>query len=180
MTFSFAQMIDTFPEAVPAAKRASKQKIKEIQQQISGLSDFRDLWTKDIQKLNFKLQPAYITYLDDLIERLRYGYEKELKKYQYQVSYIDNLRNPQPQPKRTDPITPERVERARAYPIEDLLEIKRGTTLCIFHDDHKPSLKIYPDNHVYCFSCMRRADVIDIYMALNGCGFQEAVRKLAP
>ena len=179
MTYSFAQALDTFPEAIPAATRAAKAKIKELNKAISGLSDFRDIWTRDIQKLNFKLQPAYIEYLDDLIDRLREGYEKEIRKYQYQLNYIEQLKHPERKPK-GDVVTPLMVERAKQFPIRELLEVRRGVSLCLWHDDHKPSMKIYDkQNRVHCFACGHGGDTIDVYMALNGCDFRTAVRALA-
>ena len=180
MTYSFAQLIDTFPEAIPAARRANKARIKELNRSISSLSDFRELWSNDINKIHFSLQPAYIEYLDDLVGRLHTGYEKEIKKCEYQLEYLKNYGKPVPEEKMRNDITPERVARAKEFPITELLDVKRGTTLCLWHDDHRPSMKVYPDNHVYCFSCARNADAIDVYMALNGVGFREAVRALAP
>ena len=175
---SFPELLDTFPEAVPSAKRAAKAKIKELNKAISGLSDFRELWNTDIQKIHFSKQPAYIAYLDDLIERLQTGYEKEIRKQQYDLNYIEQLKNPEKKPK-GDAVTSEMIERAKKYPIRELLEVKRGVSLCLWHDDHKPSMKIYDkQNCVYCFACGHRGDVIDVYMALNGCDFRTAVRKL--
>ena len=176
---SFAELIDTYPEAKSAAKRGAKAHIKRITDDISSLSDFRDIWTIDIQKMHFSHQPGMIAYLDDYISRLKENYEKDLKKYYYQLEYLHNLGKPVEEVK-SDPITPERIARARAILISELISVKRGQAICIFHDDHKPSMKLYPDNHVFCFSCQRRADAIDIFMELNRCGFQEAVRKLAP
>lgn len=179
MTYSFAQALEMFPEAMPAAKRAAKAQIKELRNAVSSLADFRDIWTADIQKIHFSKQRSYIDYLNDLIERLHAGYAKEIKKYQYQLEYIENLSHPEHKPK-GDPVNEVRIERAKQFPITDLLEVKRWTTLCLWHDDHKPSMKVYKDNHVYCFVCCRSADSIDVYMALNGCDFRTAVRALAP
>ena len=178
MTYSFAQAMDTFPEAVPAARRATKSKIKELNSAISGLSDFRDIWTRDIQKLNFKLQPAYIAYLDDLIGRLHEGYEKQIKQYQWQLSYLDNLGKPQK--KETNGVTELMVAQAKQFSITELLDFKRGQAICPWHNDHKPSLKYYPkDNHVWCFAEGRGGDAIDVFMQINHCDFKEAVRRLA-
>ena len=179
MTYSFAQAMDMFPEAAPAAKRASKAKIKELNTAISGLGDFRELWTRDIQKLSFKVQPAYIAYLDDLITRLQEGYEKDIKKYQWQLNYLDNLKHPEKKPKGSG-VTELEVGRAKQYPIPNLIEVRRGTATCLWHDDRHPSMKLYDkQNRVHCFACGHSGDSIDVYMALNGCDFRTAVRALA-
>ena len=176
---SFPELIDTYPGCEKAAKRSAQSMIKELEKNISSLYDLRETLSDHVNSVDFTRQRVLIEYYDDLIKRLQEGYEKEIKKYQYQLNYLANLGKPEAE-KPKDPITPLRVEQARQYPISELLEIKRGTTLCLWHDDHRPSMKIYRDNHVYCFVCNRRADSIDIYMSLNGVGFREAVRKLAP
>ena len=177
---SFAELIDTFPKAIPAARRTAKGMIKELKRGISSLSNFREICNTHVQSVSFKRQPELIKYYDELIDKLLQNYEKEIKKFHYQLTYLDGLsgrREAQPQ---GDTITPERIERAKQYPISDLLEFRRGTVRCIFHDDARPSLKYYPkDNHVYCFSCCRHEDAIGVAMALWGLGFKEAVRRLA-
>jgi DNA primase len=74
------------------------------------------------------------------------------------------------------------IEKARAYPIPELLQFdKRGKALCIWHAEKTPSLHYYPKtNTVYCFGgCGRAGDAIDVYRAIHGCGFVEAVKKLS-
>ncbi len=39
-------------------------------------------------------------------------------------------------------ITEDMIERARAHPIEDLIELRRKTALCPFHPDRNPSMGI--------------------------------------
>ena len=176
---SFAELLEIFPDAIPAATRAAKSAIKEIKKNISSLSDFRETCSEHVNSVSFKQQPELIKYYDDLIARLLEAHEKELKKYQYQLNYIDNLKHPEKKPK-GDTVTPEMIERAKRFPIRELLEVKRGTSLCLWHDDTRPSMKIYDkDNRVWCFSCAHGGDPIDVYMALNGCDFRTAVRKLA-
>lgn len=178
---SFTELIDTFPEAIPVARRTAKWMIKELQKRIAGLSDFREVCTTHVQSVSFKRQPELIKYYDELIDKSLQNYEKEIKKYQYQLTYLDGLNNKSTPDPQGNPITPERIERAKQFPISDLLEIRRGTTLCIFHDDHKPSLKYYPkDNRVYCYACNRGEDAIGVLMTLRKIDFREAVRFLAP
>lgn len=176
---SFAELIDTYPEAKMAAKRAAKARIRLMTENISSLSEFREIWSNEINKMHHSQQPPMIAWLNEKIEEYRMQYEKEIKKCYFQIEYLHNLGKPVPEERKND-ITPERIERARSFPITDLMEVKRGQAKCLWHDDHRPSMKVYPDNHAYCFSCCHRADVIDIHMALTGGGFQESVRYLAP
>lgn len=84
---------------------------------------------------------------------------------------------PAPAKKRTD-MTDE-VEKAKAYPIRNLIKVSREKKAkCPFHNEKTASMHVYPDNHAFCFGCQKRADAIDIYMALNNCTFKEAMEKL--
>ena len=74
-------------------------------------------------------------------------------------------------------ITPDMVERANEYPIDSLLDARRGFALCIFHDDHHPSMSI-KNNFAHCFACGKTADVIDVYRKIHGATFPEAVKAL--
>lgn len=72
-------------------------------------------------------------------------------------------------------------ERALSYPISDILKVNRnGFALCPFHNEKTGSLKVYKDNHAYCFGgCAKRYDAIDIEMKIRGTTFTEALAKLA-
>lgn len=76
------------------------------------------------------------------------------------------------------------IERARAYPIEELvrrygLEPRMGFVECRFHNEKTPSLKLYPaTNTWHCFGCGGGSSVIDFVMAMNKCNFKEAINFL--
>ena len=55
---------------------------------------------------------------------------------------------------------------------------KNGMTLCPFHDDRNPSMKLN-DDYYYCFGCGADGDVIDLTAALCGLNKYDAARKLA-
>lgn len=60
----------------------------------------------------------------------------------------------------------------------DLSESSAG--LCPFHDDTKPSLKVYPETQSwFCFGCNEGGDVIEFIMKSEGTGFTETVTALA-
>jgi len=52
-----------------------------------------------------------------------------------------------------------------------------GKIRCPWHEDHNPSLHIYPD-HAFCFACQTWADGFDLFMALNEMSFAEAVAEM--
>jgi hypothetical protein len=82
--------------------------------------------------------------------------------------------------KRESKITPEMIQHAKQHPIENLVgHVNRaGFTLCLFHEEKTPSMKI-KGNVARCFgSCNKAWDTIGIAMMIYGLTFPEAVRKL--
>jgi len=73
----------------------------------------------------------------------------------------------------------DRITNAKAYPIENLLDIKHNKICCLWHNEKTPSMHYYKKtNSLFCFGCGKIADSIDVYMKLNNCTFTEAVKKL--
>ncbi len=88
------------------------------------------------------------------------------------------------EPKRKDHgnngITDEQIERAKQYPIEDLVDVGRGgMARCISgeHDDKTPSMDCR-NNFVFCHACGFHADVIAVYQKIHRATFPEAVKAL--
>jgi DNA primase len=82
-------------------------------------------------------------------------------------------------------VTEERVARARAYPIEQLMEFKGKSSPCIYcKSGHRPNgtpafMKM-EGNHAYCFSCNKTADAIAIFRYLEPTiSFTKAVLALS-
>ncbi len=73
-----------------------------------------------------------------------------------------------------------RLMRAKAYAIKELLPIKNGKTRCLWHNEVHGSLHYFPDtNTLYCFGmCGRVYDAIDVYRKLHNCSFNEAINSL--
>lgn len=78
-------------------------------------------------------------------------------------------------------------ELKQRIPIEEVIGqyvplIRQGhyyTGLCPFHDDHHPSLAVYPERGTFCcFACGERGDVIRFRMLIERISFREAVRRL--
>ena len=76
-------------------------------------------------------------------------------------------------------VTQEQVQRARSFPISEILG-KNRITLCPFHNDVIPSLSIDHERGLWhCFACNRSGNVIQLVMKLEGINFKAAIRKLA-
>jgi len=61
--------------------------------------------------------------------------------------------------------------------------VKKGksyATVCPFHDDHDPSMRIYPETGTFhCFVCGAHGDTIDLHAKGKNCDFNTAVKDLA-
>jgi hypothetical protein len=99
--------------------------------------------------------------------------EKEIKKLEREINFIVSSSE-----KGDGKITPEMIERAKDYPLENLIEVKHGKALCCFHDDHNPSMGI-KNNRYHCFACGAKGDPIDFISKRDGVSFHEAVRWLS-
>jgi hypothetical protein len=83
-------------------------------------------------------------------------------------------------PGKESTITPEMIERARNFPIEQLITFNRaGFALCPWHREKTPSLRKHRNaNIVYCFGCHGSADPIKWVRQMEGLSFPGAVKRL--
>jgi hypothetical protein len=106
-----------------------------------------------------------------LLDSMRY-FNKELKKCKTELNFKNTGKDSR--------ISQSDIERARNYPIENLLQnIERGKTHCISgtHEDKHPSMNT-KNNFAYCYSCGFHGDVIAVCMQQYNIDFITAVRKL--
>jgi len=84
-------------------------------------------------------------------------------------------------PVKGNEITPEMIERARAYAVDKLIEFDaRGVAKCFNHEEKTGSLHLHRGrNTAHCFgSCQQNFDSIEILRLRDGKQFHEAVRML--
>lgn len=93
---------------------------------------------------------------------------------------IEEYEKPEPHIKQKNVVYGTDVEKARQYPIDNLIKFNtQGNAKCIFHHEKSASMHYYKDNErVYCFGCGKSADAIDVYRHLHNCSFKEAVKSL--
>lgn len=76
-------------------------------------------------------------------------------------------------------LTDSDIIHAKEYPIDELIEFKHGMAKCLWHEERTASMHYYTrTNSVYCFSCKKAGDAIDVYQVLNSCDFISAVKGL--
>ncbi len=103
---------------------------------------------------------------------------------------LDRLKRYFPQQLSRSRVDQLRIDRAKEYPIIQVAEAylpqiqKCGGTyrsLCPYHEERTPSFFLYQrTNTFHCFGCQEHGDVIALTQKLQGIGFIEAVKYLAP
>jgi hypothetical protein len=73
--------------------------------------------------------------------------------------------------------TPETIDRARQYPLTNLVKSRNGMAICPFHNEKTPSLNI-KNNFYFCHGCGESGDTISFVMKRDNLRFPEAVAKL--
>lgn len=103
----------------------------------------------------------------------------EKQKLKEEMKRMDETLNPQNQPKK-DAITDEMIERARDYPVTQLIDFQRGKVACPFHADKNPSAYFgNKTNRLICPVCNETWDAISILVKRDGMTFIDAVKTLA-
>ena len=113
-----------------------------------------------------------------LDEELR-GIDIRLARQRRYLRIIDN------KPLPVGAVDAELIQTAKEVPIESIFDqqFKQSGNklfgLCPFHAEKTSSFCLYRDtNRCYCFGCGAKGNVVDTYMKLNDCSFNEAVLAL--
>jgi len=141
-----------------------RKKIKEFKEENKEFA--RDCQIRRKRELEESLREKY-RILEQKLEH--YGDIREKKKLFWEIEMLERKINSR--------INDEMVERARNYPIADLIKSKKNWAICPFHDDKHPSLYL-KNNFYYCFSCGASGSTIDLCMRLDNIDFVSAVIKL--
>ena len=103
-------------------------------------------------------------------------YREKIKKLENEYNFIKNRKEYE-----QNKISPTDIERAREYPIEDLVDVNsKGFASCINHNETMNTPGMFcKNNFAHCFSCGFQGDVIDVYRKIHNCGFIDAVKFLS-
>ncbi len=146
--------------------RAVEEQIKDIEQELRERRERLNVQEEGVgKKLNEKSILALIAQR-----------KKLLREFDYALSCLIMTAT------KTDNsgVSREEIDRARTYPIESLIEVRRDKMArCVSgqHSDNSPSMDTR-NNFCYCYSCGWTGDVITVYQKLYGVTFPEAVRAL--
>lgn len=151
-----------FPEGVSVIMR----ELRNGRERIAHLEKKREVIRKacpDSEWLQSILTKTYVDIPEAKIEHHMKGLKKMLRWKEFNKDNSANL------------------IKAKEYPITDLLDFNSARKAkCIWHDDRNPSMQYYPKtNSVYCWSCQKSGDAIDVYKQIKGCTTGEAIKALS-
>lgn len=176
--YTFYELIDIFPEAKSYIRKKLQKEIKDCKNDLSIATKLRTEYQKVLSKI-YRDRWFWEMLVDILyIEPRTEGREKKIKQNTFYIQFlrdtsgwqeVDNGR-----------ITDKDIQQAKAFPIENLIEVNRiDFALCPFHNDKDKSLKFYrKTNTWWCFSENIGGDVIELIMKLQNITFIEAIKKL--
>lgn len=101
------------------------------------------------------------------------GMEKQLGRHKHELRALDN-----PGVKGRG-VTDDQIERAAIFPLENIVEVKKGYVPCLWadHSDPRPSM-LYKNGFLHCFKCSTTKSVISYVMKLKNLSFPDAVRAM--
>ena len=71
------------------------------------------------------------------------------------------------------------LDKAKQYPIDEIIQFKYGFAKCLWHNEKTPSLHFIKErNTAHCFGCGKSYDSIDAAQQVWGLSFKEAVKRL--
>ncbi len=162
------EVVADFPKGKSVVKRLIKETedfLEKIEQEKQLIREGRNISMFDIDIVT-KLTMAAI-YGNEIEQA-----EENLKRLKRLLIAYD------PPPVSKDAVTDADIERARQFPIRQLVKTRGNNTLCLWHNDRHPSMHLYKDNHAYCFVCSKYANAIDFAMQMNSMQFIPAVQWL--
>ena len=155
----------------PEALNLFEEHMQEIEKAL------RDNWSNALATLK---KPSAKNSMLYRVQSWLYLLRQEELRKQFQPTLRLIALRAQPRQENSNIITDEDIQKAKEYPIENLLpeEVKRGMTLCPLHNEKSPSFQVKKNNTFVCYGCSAFGDSIDLYMKMNNVKFLEAVKAL--
>lgn len=173
--------LQVFPQAKPAFGKFIRLKLRIRRERLKIEYEVVDQETDRQLKSN----PVESRWRDDLIiergEAQKRQLNKQIAATKYQLALLGKIGQKPEEIKAREKkviITEDMIEKAKAYPLEQLIEINRqGFARCYMHNDKHASMYT-KKGFVHCFSCQYSADTIKVLMDREHLSFREAVLQL--
>lgn len=143
---AYKQAVDNLKFTQYATKKDINQEIKKCNQKI-----------QEYQEEGHEKPSIFLEFrIEDQVERK--------KKLQSRIKYMNTDKKD--------------IETAKQVPITQFIEFNSaGFAFCVWHKEKTPSAKYYKQNNsIYCFSCARKGDVIDVVQAQHNCTLPKALK----
>jgi hypothetical protein len=163
----------------PQAKSYIKTRIKELRKEVSDVVEARREMANNLYGKGSLKEREVAYMISDTWHELHIDERQDkIKKYYSMLKSMEFKET-----KKADgsvSIGTAEVNAAKQVPIDTFIQFNRALFApCIWHSEKTPSMKYYPDkNKVYCFSCNKGGDVIDVVQHVNSISFIEAVKRL--
>lgn len=168
-----------------ALKTIAEGKVKELKKFAKKLESNAEI-KEDLAYLDLQTQREYsVPWFEAMV--FLYKLEDEREKSRIWIRYWQRLGNLYTPPKLEGHISEYDIEKAKSYPIQELLETSfknagsgKLKSLCPFHEERTPSFVIYTnENTAHCFGCSKHINnAINFLMERDNIEFKEAVRRL--
>lgn len=173
--YTLFQALEIWPEATPIVRKKLKAEMKEAKKNLEGFELRFEAGKREIEETerSFLIAISLKVELSKQLADERVALENKIKRIAFNLARLDG-KTPKGEVGDTD------IRKAKEVPISELLQINRmGKTKCLWHEEKTASLHYYRNsNRLYCFSCSKAADSIDVIMAQRNCDFISAVKWL--
>lgn len=173
-----AQWLNIFPEAKKRYGKYIKGRLKiEKKYLVLRVDEVKQRAIKDTKQVR-----PEDSWRDSLIRERRdkalLTIGKRIRTIEALITLIESIGNTNTNQTKIQKITESMIQRAREYPLENLIEFNRaGFTRCFAHNDKKPSAYC-KKNFIHCFVCQKSWDTIAVLMDRDGLKFRDAVLQL--
>jgi len=167
-SYTQRQALEIFPEAKSVVREIMKTEIEQCRKDLDLALRIESECHNIIYRKSSKESEYFWQSVCDVlwVQPLREGREQKIKRNSFFLS--------------NKPKGNLNVERAKEFPIDELIEFRKNIGKCLWCDDCDGDDLYYyrKTNRVYCFACNKSADSIDVCMKLTGFSFVDAVKKL--
>ncbi len=175
--YKWSDYLEMFPTAKPVIKEILLREIEQCKEDLKKAERIEKTFDDLIyRKCKDERSEWFWNLVKDIVyvSPLREGREQMIKRNLFRLELLKN-------PKAGGRITDIDVQKAKEFPIHELMEFKNdGKAQCLWHNERSGSMHYYPkSNTVKCFGCQKFGDSIAVYMELYKVNFIEAVKKLS-
>lgn len=182
------EYVEAFKDDLEATLLPKLTQVQAEYDQLAGKVEFRtwvrqgtlrDYWNEN--SVSFDQREVDLMFVElftdmELKKKLK-GLELEIKNISTALKVLKMIKENRKDP--LDVATAKETSIESIFPGKLTQSGKRLMGNCPFHEDHSPSLVVYPDNTFHCFGCQAHGDSIDFEMKLNELSFVEAVKRLS-